>query len=237
MRVVLTSLLLLAFIQIAPTHAQESEERVFLQTINDYRAVSEWCWDGRQQVAWPSGSRQTLSLSAALSRAAASHNAVMAASNCTEHTCPGEPHLNTRAELAGYPQRWNFLSENIAGGFETAAEVFSVWQISAGHNKNMLSCRARAIGIARAFDERSLFWWFWTTDFGDIVDEVMPAPQHTTLAQALDVNGNHFVDDDEITVAITYWVTGNVLPALNGDSIDDQAILELITLWVTGGAL
>lgn len=237
MRVVLASLLLLAFVRIAPTNAQESEELIFLQTINEHRAVSESCWDGRQMIAWPSGSRQTLSLSAALSKAAASHNAAMAASNCTEHTCPGESSLPVRVALAGYPKRWDFLSENIAGGFETAAEVFSVWKTSTGHNKNMLSCRARAIGIARTFAPDSAFWWFWTTDFGDLVDEALPPPQNTTLAQALDGNGNHLIDDDEIALAITYWVTGNALPAPNGTSIDDQAILTLITLWITGETL
>ncbi len=219
-------------------YAQSQAELEFLQEINAYRASSPVCWNGRQPLPWPAGSTPALQLSPTLSQAAAQHNLAMIQTNCTDHTCPGEPRLMDRVTLAGYSPHWNFLSENIAGGFETAAEVFAVWQASPGHNRNMLTCGAHAIGISMLYEPNSLAWWYWTTDFGDIVDAVMqPAPrapqEATTLASALDLNGNGVLGDEDILQAITFWVLGEAVPGTSQE-VGDEDMLTLINLWVTG---
>lgn len=223
---------------VAGGYAQSQVELDFLQKINAYRASSAVCWSGRQLVSWPLGSTPKLRLSPALSQAAAQHNLAMIQTNCTDHTCPGEPQLVERVALAGYPSRWNFLSENIAGGFESADEVFAVWQASPGHNRNMLTCHAHAIGISRVYEPNSLAWWYWTTDFGDVVDvATQPAPHlpqdPTPLASALDANRDGVLGDEDITQAIALWVLGAVVPGTS-QRVDDTQMLALVQLWVTG---
>lgn len=44
---------------------------------------------------------------------------------------------------------------------------------SSGHNQNMLNPNYRVIGIARAYDAASSYGWYWTTDFGGTVDEIL----------------------------------------------------------------
>jgi hypothetical protein len=63
------------------------------------------------------------------------------------------------------------MGENIAAGMESAAEAFEGWRLSPGHNANMLTPDYVAIGIGRAYVEGSPYGWYWTTDFGGILDE------------------------------------------------------------------
>lgn len=217
---------------------QTTQEMAFLTLINEYRAASPQCWDGRDLRDWPKGAQRTLSYSASLSTSAYQHNVAMIASDCTDHTCPGEPSLAERVTLAGYPAGWNYLSENIAGGFETAQDVMGAWQQSTGHNRTMLHCRSRAIGISTVFAPDSLAWWYWTTDFGDLLepDGGAPAPPSKpagTVFQALDTNGNHRIDDEEMDAAIDLWVTGTPAPG-HDRPITDEEMTQLTLLWISG---
>jgi uncharacterized protein YkwD len=63
-----------------------------------------------------------------------------------------------------------YLGENIAAGVSTAQGAFDLWKNSPGHNANMLSSNYTAIGIGRAFVSGSPYGWYWTTDFGGVVD-------------------------------------------------------------------
>ena len=49
----------------------------------------------------------------------------------------------TRAHAAGYRQP---SGENIAWGYQTAAEVMAAWMASPHHRENILNCGARSIG-------------------------------------------------------------------------------------------
>lgn len=229
--------LIFVIFPVLPSQAQAPEALAFLSQINAYRLASPACWDGGQMRPWPAGSSPELGLSAALSRAAWNHDTAMAQQGCTDHTCAGESELPQRVIEAGYPPRWDFLSENIAGGFETAGDVMAAWQGSPGHNRNMLACAARVVGIARLYDPTTLHWWYWTTDFGDVVDAA-PAqlPARLPLGKAMDADGNHVLDDDEILVAIDDWVRGTTVTGLNAP-IDDDEIATLIGLWITGARL
>jgi len=212
-------LLLLAW----PSQAQNEESTNFLQLINDYRNLADFCWNN-DWFEWPVGS-QTLSVSTSLTQAAADHNDVMISQNCFAHVCPGEAGVAERVNDTGY-RGWRFLSENIAAGMSTAQQAFDAWRESDGHNKNMLACRARAIGITRTFGNNTDFGWYWTTDFGDIVesspppppveppsppDPVEPRPTPTGDCFTLDHNNNNLVDDDEVLGVIDLWVRGAFL--------------------------
>lgn len=230
-------LLFVVVVAVAQAQAQTQEAQAFLSAINAHRLASPVCWDGRKLRAWPqNGGARELSLSPTLSQAASNHNVAMATQGCSDHTCAGELPLPQRAIAAGYPPRWDFLSENIAGGFETATDVLAAWQRSPGHNKNMLSCAARVVGVARLYDPNTPVWWYWTTDFGDVIDAVTPTPTRRPLGEALDLNQDHVLGDDEVLTAIAYWVQGTPVPGSNA-LIDDEDILNLITLWVTGTRL
>jgi len=201
---------------------QDEEEALFLDLINEYRNISDSCWDDGW-VAWPPDA-QTLAHSESLTQAARSHNAAMLGLNCFAHVCPGEVGVTERVTAAGYAG-WRFLAENIAAGAPTAQSVFDAWKASDGHNKNMRHCRARAIGIARTFDRESPLGWVWTTDFGDVVevsdlpDEPDPPaepnprtdPQPNIECFDLDANDNNRVDDVEVLAVIALWITGGAL--------------------------
>ncbi len=53
-----------------------------------------------------------------------------------------------------------------------------------------------------------------------------------TIEQALDTNGNGYLDDEEILQAIEYWINGMPVPGTGGEIITDAKILELIALWI-----
>lgn len=53
------------------------------------------------------------------------------------------------------------------------------------------------------------------------------------IADALDLNGNGILDDNEIREAIRLWVTGSTVSG-TGLNIDDILIRELVRMWVTG---
>lgn len=61
-----------------------------------------------------------------------------------------------------------------------------------------------------------------------------PGTPATTVEQALDLNGNKIIDDDEVTNAISFWVLGSPLEGTDGLVIDDDKILGVIQLWILG---
>ena len=228
--------LALALAAAAPAQAQgSSPEAAFLALINDYRADSERCWTGDAWRSWSSDATHSLTRSATLDEAAQSHNATMIDSGCFAHQCEGEADLTERVEAAGYPSTWRHLSENIAGGFESAQAVFNGWRNSGSHNKTMLDCRMRAIGIARTPAPQSEYRWFWTTDFGDVVDA---APQGdgssdeedgvvATLTE-FDANRNDRIDRPEFNAIVAAWNAGH---------LSDRAVQKAYELYRSGEQL
>jgi len=213
----------------APARAQtlDAEEQAFLAQINAYREGSPLGWDGAfgGWVPWPAGSSRTLRLSTALTRAAEAHTLTMIRQGCFEHRCPGEPDLRRRVAQAGYPSSWRFLAENLVAGAETAREAFQAWRGSEGHNRNMLACQARAIGIARSYGPGTPYGWYWTTDFGDVVEaSILPPASSGNPIETFDTNGNDRIDDPEFFALIDAWVRG---------SVSDFWFFLGIDLWVT----
>jgi uncharacterized protein YkwD len=124
----------------------DSEERKFLDLINDYR---------RRNGAG------NLALQNNLGAAADAHSRDMAKKNYFRHSKTGK-----LVEQHGY-KNWRAIGENIAAGQETAQQVFDDWRRSNAHDKNMRSKDFTDIGIGRAHSKNSKYGWYWTTTFGD----------------------------------------------------------------------
>ena len=150
-----------------PLGTQPGVEKALLELINQYRTQSGQCWDLLSDgwTPWPAGAVRSLSLSLELTKAALYHSQFMADHDCFAHQCPGEPDLQTRIEQAGYTG-WTFIGENIAAGIEAPEEAFETWRNSPGHNRNILACQFKEIGIGRVYAPDSQYGWYWTTDFG-----------------------------------------------------------------------
>lgn len=121
------------------------QECQFLNEINRYRA---------------SRNKPKLVLSRPLGAAAEAHTRDMARKRSLYHT----PDLFRTVRRFGYDG--NRVGENVAVGYPTAKAVFGGWKRSAGHDRNMLDGRFRAIGIAEQNG-------YWTTIFGDRVDQTI----------------------------------------------------------------
>lgn len=98
-----------------------------------------------------------------LSTAARRHSQDMARNNFFSHTGSDGSDFSTRAKRAGYNHA---MSENIAKGHRTPAEVMKGWMGSTSHRNAILDCAAKAVGVgvARARDGALL----WTQDFGRV---------------------------------------------------------------------
>jgi uncharacterized protein YkwD len=133
----------------------DSEEQAFLQLINDYRQQN---------------SLAPLSPSDTLDAAAQWKSQHMAANSYFSHDdTPINRTWVQRIRDCGYGYSTS-LGENIAAAISSAADAFSLWKNSPGHNANMLGANYTAIGIGRAYVEGSPYGWYWTTDFGGVAD-------------------------------------------------------------------
>jgi uncharacterized protein YkwD len=97
-----------------------------------------------------------------LNVAAQRHTRRMARADRLDHQLPGEPSVGQRLRNAGYD--WTMYGENIAYGYPTARAVVRAWMRSAGHRRNILTCRFRHIGVGLAWTGSGRP--YWTQDFG-----------------------------------------------------------------------
>lgn len=128
----------------------DAEEGQFLNLLNEYRRAN-----GLPEFSF----NQTLT------NAAKWQSNDMATKNYLGHVDSQGRDPFVRIADFGYTAN-TFKAENVAGGYETAAEVFEGWKSSAGHNANMLNRNLRVIGIGRVYNANSTYKWYWTTDFG-----------------------------------------------------------------------
>ncbi len=141
--------------------AIDSEEQAFLTLLNNYRADR-----GLSRLA----------MSETLNRAAAWKSQHMASNGYFAHDDIGLGRTFVdRLRDCGYDFN-TWTGENIAAGNETAAATFAQWRESASHNANMLNPNFNAVGIGRAYDDATPYGWYWTTEFGGVVDAAPPAP-------------------------------------------------------------
>lgn len=133
--------------------ALDSEEQLFLQLINNYRAQN---------------GLQPLALSYTLTKAAQWKSNDLGANNYFAHDDLTRT-WDQRIRDCGYGYN-AWLGENIAAGNSGAQATFDQWRNSPGHNANMLGTNYTAIGIARAYSATATYHWYWTTDFGSVND-------------------------------------------------------------------
>ena len=146
----------------AASYSPSSEECAFLGLINNYRAQNHL---GK------------LSLVVTLGAAARHHSNDMAAHNYLSHTLYDGTSAHQNMINYGYPSS-GYWGENIYAGYGTGSNgvsnssaqgAFNWWRSSPGHNANMLNSHFKAIGIARAYNSKSTYKYYWTTDFGSSV--------------------------------------------------------------------
>jgi uncharacterized protein YkwD len=148
----------------ASATAYDAEELKVLQLINQYREDN---------------GLGPLLLSDTLTVASEHHSEDMARYHFFAHVTTASSYYPSgskpwdRMRAEGYDHN-TFMGENIAVGYETAEAAFQAWRNSPSHNAAMLDGRYRIIGIARLNVPGSR--WYWTTDFGTIVDPTAHAP-------------------------------------------------------------
>ena len=146
--------------------AYDDEELEFLGLINDYREQN--------------GLRPVI-LSDTLTVAAERHSEDMAEYGFFAHNTAQSSYYEDGAEpwdrmaAEGYDHN-TAKGENLAVGYETAAEAMQAWKTSPSHNAAMLDGNYRVMGVARINDPESVHGWYWTTDFGGYVDASAHAP-------------------------------------------------------------
>jgi len=153
----------------------DSQGWAFLTLINNYRA---------QNGAGP------LQVSATLENSSQWMSNDMATKNYFSHTDSLGRDPFTRMAAFGYS--YEPAGENIAAGYSDAESAFTAWQNACdpdgsgnctyAHRANMLDPSYAVIGIGRAFGSSSTYGWYWTTDFGAVVDKtITPSSSAPTI--------------------------------------------------------
>jgi uncharacterized protein YkwD len=86
--------------------------------------------------------------SPSLTRAAVGHSTWMARTGKFSHVGASNSSFAYRIKSAGYARP---LSENIAYGYRSGAEVVKAWMASPGHRANLLNCTAKAVGVGAVY--------------------------------------------------------------------------------------
>jgi len=152
----------------------DDQELAFLQIINDYR---------HENGMGP------LQVSIKLTNAARWMSQDMANKNYFSHTDSLGRNPFTRINAFGYTYNaWK--GENLAAGNASAAATFcqlrdacdpdSTGKCTYAHRQNMLNPNFKVIGINRYNNNNSTYRWYWTTDFGGYVDDLIPTSPSTT---------------------------------------------------------
>ncbi len=102
----------------------------------------------------------TLALDPKLMAAAAAHSTDMARRNHMTHKGADGSNVMARVRRTGYGPR--LAAENVAAGYDTAADVMRGWKRSPGHDRNLLLAGARHAGIAAVYAPKTKYKTFWT---------------------------------------------------------------------------
>jgi hypothetical protein len=93
----------------------------------------------------------------------------MAASGVMDHDVAGP----FSSRIAGV--RTGMAAENIAAGTSTWADTFRMWQLSPGHNANLLLAKADSVGVAVIHNEQTRYKTFWAMVIADKAPKTMIA--------------------------------------------------------------
>lgn len=141
-----------------------SYELSFLAEINSYRA---------------SYGLVPLKVSRTLTNSAKWMSSYLATDESFDHTDKFGNDPFDRMSMFGYDYN-TWEGENIAAGNSSAHDTFLQWKNSPEHNENMLDPYYRVIGISRVSKPGSVYGYYWTTDFGGYVDDIIDTPIKAT---------------------------------------------------------
>jgi uncharacterized protein YkwD len=134
---------------VAGVGTPDSEEQLFLALLNQYRKAN---------------GRPPLAFEPLLFKSARWMAQDMAAKNSVSHTDSQGRDIFNRIKAFGYPGRW--VGENIAGGFEHAADNLKIWQSDDIHKNNLLGANYTKAGVGRFYSPKSFNRWNWVLDLG-----------------------------------------------------------------------
>ena len=126
----------------------------------------------------------TLTVSDTLTAAAKWMSADMGARNYFAHTSLDGRSPTQRMFDAGYPAFGTWTGEDLAAGYTTTADVLNGWINSPAHYAVLVNPQYHAIGVGRGYTTGSTYGWYWTTDFGGVVDVVRAAPAARAVTTA-----------------------------------------------------
>src|SRR5437870_9633642 len=149
----------------APLVAQgaslDSAEQDLVARINAFRAAR---------------SLPTLVVSDTLTSAAKWMSVDMGSRNYFAHTSLDGRSPTQRMADAGYPAFGTWTGEDLAAGFTSTADVLNGWINSPAHYAVLVNPQYHAIGVGRGYSAGSTYGWYWTADFGGVVDSGRAAP-------------------------------------------------------------
>jgi len=118
----------------------------------------------------------TLAVSDTLTTAAKWMSLDMGARNYFAHTSLDGRSPTQRMYDAGYPAFGTWTGEDLAAGYTTTADVLNGWINSPAHYAVLVNPQYHAIGVGRGYTTGSTYGWYWTADFGGVVDAARGAP-------------------------------------------------------------
>ena len=117
-----------------------------------------------------------LAVSDTLATAAKWMSVDMGSRNYFAHTSLDGRSPTQRMADAGYPAFGTWTGEDLAAGYTTTADVLNGWVNSPAHYAVLVNPQYRAIGVGRGYATGSTYGWYWTADFGGVVDSGRAAP-------------------------------------------------------------
>lgn len=145
---------------------------------------------------------------------------------------------------------YGLASENLAGGFGTAEEIFELWRNSSGHWANIMNPDITHMGVGVVYDGNSQYGYYWEQVFiatdVDYADQFIPSEEEVNPTIAGDVDGDGVVDVFDCLVIREYLkkkkehypVYFNAAQIESADCFDDGIITEAdaktITRFVLG---
>ncbi len=222
---------------LAGTPTLDSEEWGFLTLINNYRAQN---------------GLSSLQVSVALENASLWMSGDMAANNYFSHTDSLGRSPGARLIAFGYP--YTPWGENLAAGYSDAQDTFDQWQTACdpdasgnctyAHRMNMLSPGYAAVGIARAYGSGTTYGWYWTTDFGGVVEQSVQPPTTTsptitsfTASPSSIAAGQSATLSWSVTGAVSLTISGGIGDVSTAKSATvSPAQTAIYTLTATNGA-
>ncbi len=103
----------------------------------------------------------SLSLNQQLSKSAQAYAQQMSSQKFFSHTSPDGQTFKHRNEQAGYTN-WRWMGENIGQGQQSVEEVVAAWMNSESHRANILSDKAKELGVGFKAGSPN----FWVQEFG-----------------------------------------------------------------------